>query len=191
MAADVEPGQLVPYAPRSRRVRQETARALNLANAPTGVEVATPAAGQIWARVTTRRRRGKTESSSYALPEGLIFAGLGILALYEIDKAVSAWAGSLNADLQGLDPLNWLKAGMNAQTAMVNVKAAAAAAAEQAATAPPVASSPPPQHSGGGGSNVGQVAGAKLGAANWDDFWATLGSSLRKDFQKHPFGGPF
>ena len=178
MSRDVEPGQLVAYRPRSRATLEKTSSALDLAVPPTGVQVATPASGAIWTRVQTRRRRGKTESRAFAVTDGMVYAGLGLLALYELDKAVSAWGGSLGADLSGINPLNWAAAGFNAASAASAIKAAAAKAAES----PPVATSP---GTGSPGSNVGYVANSKLGGPEWQAFWADLGARVDAAFRGH------
>ena len=181
---DQEPGQIVPYRRRSRKTLEETSRVLNLETAPTGVAVATPASGQIWTRITTRRRRGgRSESHGLAITDGMVFAGLGLLGLYELDKYVSAWAGNIGADLQGLNPVNWVTNGLNAQSAMAAVKAAAAAAA---AAPPPTATSPPvPSPPSSSGSNVGYVAGQRVGASGWDQLWASMATTLERDFRQH------
>ena len=183
--ADRDEGQLVPYAPRSPKERAETSRALNLKNPPAGVVMAQPASSVIASWVETKTKRRKTDTHTYQLTDGVVFAGLGILFLYELDKAVTAWAGSLGADLSGLNPSNWVAAGLNAGTAMDIIKQAEQEAQKTSPTPPPS------KKSSGSGSNVGYVVGKKVGAQSFDQFWANLFGGVREDFKKHPFGGPF
>ena len=181
---DVEVGQLVPYAPRSRKSLEITSRALNLRSPPTGVVVAQPASSVVASLVRSRTRRGKTETHTYQVTDGMLYAGLGLFFLFELDKFVSAWAGSVGADLAGLNPINWIQNGMNSVTAMDQIKSAeqqAANAAKKVAQTPPTATTP---------SNVGYVAGLKLGAPGWASFWEGLAAQVRSDFQQHKLEPP-
>jgi len=178
MAADRDEGQIVEYAPRSPRQLARLRQELNLANPPTGIVPAAPLSASVLSWAESRTRRGKTVTKAYQLTDGAILAALGVLAIYELDKAVSAWAGSLGADLQGLNPLNWLVSGANAQTAMADLKAAAAAAAAN----PPTASSPGAGGSsggGGGGSTVPSIVADRLDAQQWDLVWQRAWAQLR------------
>lgn len=172
--ADRDAGQLVEYAPRSKRELARTSQALNLRQPPAGVTVAQPMSSAIWSHVETRTKRGKARTTSIQVTDGLVLAGLGVLFLYEVDKAVSAWAGNLGADLAGLNPLNWVTNGLNAASAMDSIKSAASAVA-QAASAPPVASSP-----GVSGSNVGQVVDRRLGGGALGSLLSGLWTDVRE-----------
>lgn len=101
---------------------------------PAGVSVAPGLGSEIWARVTTRQRGRKIVTEKVAITGGLLGAGLGLLALYEADKLITAGAQSLGADLSAVNPLNWLASGMNAAAAQ-NAGVAAQQAAQNAAEA--------------------------------------------------------
>lgn len=108
---------------------------------PAGVSVAQSLGGEIWSRVTTRQRGRKVVTEKAAITGGLLGAGIALLALYEADKAVTGWLGSIGADLSAVNPLNWLQSGLNAAAAQQAGQSAAQAAAEAAASGP---SSPRP-----------------------------------------------
>ncbi len=170
---DRDQGQIVEYAPRSKGELAKLRKQLNLDKPPAGVGLAQPASGAIWSHVETRLHRGKARTTTLQLTDGALLAGLGVLFIYELDKGISAWAESIGADLQGINPLNWLSSGMNAAQAAVNVRAAQQAA-QEAAQNPPVAKAP----SSGGSSNVPQVVQDKLHTNAWNDFWSSAWEAL-------------